>query len=355
MIKLNQHWDRPGAARPIVIIGAGGIVNDAHMPAYRKAGFAVAGIYDIDAERAAEVAAKWGIENVHSDLDSAIAARNDVVYDLALPPVAINDVLRSLPQGATVLIQKPMGENLEQAKEILAIARDKELVAAVNFQLRFSPQMLAASRAVSAGLIGELLEINVHLNIGTPWHLFPFVRAMDRVEIAVHSIHYLDLIRSIAGEPAGVHARSMADPRAPDVAQTRTMAILDYGPRLACGMSINHNHQGGGRFQVAQIRLEGTNGAIVAKLGLLLNYPEGEPDELWIKSGDADWQSIELDGAWFPDAFIGTMSNLQRFAAGEDQRLWTTVEDAIGTMALAEACFLSNASPATAIPDWRDA
>ena len=36
---------------PIAIVGAGGIVNDAHLPAYRKAGFDVIGIYDVRAAR----------------------------------------------------------------------------------------------------------------------------------------------------------------------------------------------------------------------------------------------------------------------------------------------------------------
>jgi predicted dehydrogenase len=352
MTDLRQHWERPSAPRPIVIIGAGGIVNDAHLPAYRKADLSVAGIYDIDGPKASDVADKWKIGTVHESLDAAVKAGNDVVYDLAVPPVAIATVLAALPDGATVLIQKPMGENLEQARQIRKIARDKDLAAAVNFQLRFSPQMLAVSDAIKRGLIGDLLEINVHLNIDTPWHLFPFLKAMDRVEIAVHSIHYLDLIRSLAGEPLGVHARTMGDPRSAAMAQTRTAAILDFGPNLLCGMSINHNHKAGSRFQIARFRFEGTEGAIVAKLGVLMNYPEGEPDELWLKSGSADWESIPLKGGWFPDAFIGTMSNLQRFAAGEDKQLWTSVEDAIGTMALVEACFTSSATPATEIPAW---
>jgi hypothetical protein len=44
------------------------------------------------------------------------------------------------------------------------------------------------------------------------------------------------------------------------------------------------------------------------------------------------------------------MSNLQRFAAGEDPRLITAVEDAWHTMALVEACFASSAAPATPVP-----
>ncbi|HPU57778.1 MAG TPA: gfo/Idh/MocA family oxidoreductase, partial [Verrucomicrobiota bacterium] len=45
---LRQTWPRPSRPRPIVIIGAGGIVRDAHLPAYRKANFPVAGIYDLN-------------------------------------------------------------------------------------------------------------------------------------------------------------------------------------------------------------------------------------------------------------------------------------------------------------------
>lgn len=87
----------------------------------------------------------------------------------------------------------------------------------------------------------------------------------------------------------------------------------------------------------------------MVKLGLLLNYPEGEPDELWITRKSSEWTQVPLRGGWFPHAFIGTMSNLQRYAAGEDEVLVTRVEDAWHTMALAEAAFASAQSPATPV------
>ena len=48
MINLNQEWRKPKKPSPIVIFGAGSIVNDAHLPAYKQAGFKVQGIYDPD-------------------------------------------------------------------------------------------------------------------------------------------------------------------------------------------------------------------------------------------------------------------------------------------------------------------
>jgi predicted dehydrogenase len=351
-----QHWPAPANPLPIVIIGAGSIVNDAHLPAYRKAGFAVAGIFDIDGQRAADTAKRWGIDEVFGSIEEATADGTRAVYDLATPPSAIAGILRSLPEGAAVLIQKPMGENLEQALEIHGICRDKRFDAAVNFQLRFSPMMLAVRDAIASGELGEILDLEVHVNIRTPWETFPFLKPMERVEIAVHSIHYLDLIRSFAGEPEGAFVRSLKDPRVPDFAQTRTSIILDYGEHLRCLLSINHNHDFGPDFQAATIRVEGSKGCALAKLGLLLDYPRGKPDELWICEAGKEWRQVELSGRWFPDAFAGVMSNLQRFHAGEDAELFTRVDDALRTMELVESCFVANRSPSVRLErDGRDA
>jgi predicted dehydrogenase len=341
---LRQSWPLPAAPRPIVIIGAGGIVNDAHLPAYRLAGLPVAGVFDIDGDKARALAAKWAIP-AFATLEEAIATPG-AVYDLALPPSAHLKVLPSLPEGAAVLLQKPMGSDLAEASAILKLCRARHLTAAVNFQLRFSPMMLAAKDALDRGWLGRLIDTEVHLNLVTPWHLFPFLKGLPRIEIAVHSIHYLDLIRAFSGNPVGVHARTMGHPST-DLAQTRTSALIDFEDGVRTTLSINHNHDFGRRFQDASFRFEGSDGAAVVKLGLLLDYPTGEPDELWITRKNEDWTQVPLAGGWFPHAFIGTMSNLQRFAAGEDEVLVTSVEDAWHTMALVEAAFRSAAAPAT--------
>jgi len=342
---LSQSWPRPTRPRPIVIFGAGSIVGDAHLPAYRLAGFPVAGLYDRNAERARSLADAWGVP-AFADAEAALAVPG-AVFDLALPPAAHAGVLERLPRGAPVLIQKPMGGDLAEASRILAICRERDLVAAVNFQLRFSPMMLAVADAARRGLLGRIVDVEVHLNLLTPWHLFAFLKGAERVELTLHSIHYLDTIRALLGDPQGVLARTLGHP-ASDVAQTRTSAILDYGGDVRCTLSINHDHRFGRRFQDASFRIEGTEGAAMVKLGLLLDYPHGELDELWITSG-GDWTEVPLAGGWFPHAFVGVMSNLQRAAAGEDGRLETGVEDAWRTMALVEACFEASRAPATPV------
>ena len=347
---LKQSWAAPTNPKPVIIVGAGGIVRDAHLPAYAKAGIPVKGVTDIDAGRAASLASDFGLSQTYATLEEAIADNGtEAIYDIATPPHVIAGIVEKLPEGAAALIQKPMGADQAQAREIRDICRKHNLKSAINFQLRFSPMMMAVKDAVDRGLLGDLLEIEVHLNIYTPWQIFPFLIPMKRVEIAVHSIHYLDTIRAIAGNPKGVFARSMNDPRAADFAQTRTSVILDYGERLRGLMSINHNHQCGRKFQSAWFRFEGTEGTMMVKLGVCYDYPNGEADELWFCRNDGDWEQVPLEGSWFIDAFKGTMRNVQRFDASEDTSLYASTEDAFETMALVEACFRSMETPAVAL------
>ncbi|MCK4204243.1 Gfo/Idh/MocA family oxidoreductase [Brucella pituitosa] len=342
---LRQWWPKPSTLKPIVIFGAGSIVGDAHLPAYQKGGFPVAGIFDPNFDKAKELADKWNVKTFAS-LEEAIAVE-DAIFDLATPPSAHASILAQLPEGAAVLIQKPMGSDLVAATEILKVCRARNLKAAVNFQLRFAPMMLALYDAVDKGLLGEVVDFDAWLALATPWGLWPFLKGLPRIEIAMHSIHYLDFVRGLLGNPQGVHAKTIGHPNH-DVAQTRTAAILDYGNRVRCALSINHDHDFGRKFQACEFRICGTEGAAYVKLGVNLDYPRGEPDELWIKpKGEGDWVQVALQGAWFPDAFLNRMTQLQRFATGEDAELIGSVEDAWHTMALVEAAYQSSSTPAT--------
>jgi predicted dehydrogenase len=342
---LVQAWPAPSNPRPVVTFGGGSIVGDAHYPAYRKSGVPIAGLYDPDHEKAKKLADAWDTVAYRS-VEEAAAAKG-AIFDLATPPAAHAKVLEALPDGAAVLIQKPMGGDLAAATEILRICRRKNLTAAVNFQLRFAPMMLALKDAIAKGWLGEVVDFDAWLALSTPWHLWEFLLKAPRVEIALHSIHYLDLIRHILGDPRGVHAKTLGHPNH-GIAQTRTSAILDYGDTVRCALSINHDHAFGRRHQACEFRVSGTEGAAYLKLGVNLDYPRGEPDilEIFPKGGDG-WVNVPLTGSWFPDGFVGRMANLQRFVAGEDAELVGSVEDAWNTMALVEAAYQSSAAPAT--------
>lgn len=341
MATLRQHWPAPATRRPIVIFGAGSIVRDAHLPAYEKGGYQIAGIYDPDREKAAVL----GHPTFASVAEAA--AVPGAVFDLATPPAAHAGILAALPEGAPVLIQKPMGMDLAGATEILTICRRRKLLAAVNFQLRFAPMMVALRDAIAKGWLGEVVDVEMHGVLATPWRLWAFLDGLPRIEITMHSIHYLDAIRMMLGDPQGIHAKTIGHP-SHQMAQTRSSAILDYGDRVRCTLSINHDWDFGRPHQACDMRVAGTKGAAWLQFGVNLDYPRGEADMLRIRPEGGDWQDVALDGTWFPDAFTGRMHNLQRAAGGEED-LIAAVEDGWKTMALIEAAYASSARPATPI------
>jgi predicted dehydrogenase len=345
-IEISYQPALPLTKQPIIIIGAGGIVADAHLPAYKIAGFEVYGIVNRTRSRAEKLADQFGIPHVFDTLAEAVAkAPENVVYDLTIMPDQYIDALTHLPEGSAVLIQKPMGDDFKQAKEILALCREKKFKAAVNFQLRFAPFTAAAKSLIDQGLIGEVYDMEVRVTIKTPWEIFPHVIVHPRLEIQYHSIHYVDLIRSFLGDPGRVMAKTLKHP-AKSLSSSRSTLLFDYGDTLHAVINTNHDHDFGPRHQESFIKWEGTKGAIKANIGLLMDYPHGVPDRFEYciqEEGVApEWVQMELEGSWFPEAFIGTMANLMRYNEGSALTLETSVEDVIRTMAVVESAYLSS-------------
>jgi predicted dehydrogenase len=345
-IDIKYKPELPQTKQPIIIIGAGGIVADAHLPAYKIAGFEVLGIVNRTKERAQKLADTFGIPNVYNSVAEAVKlAPANTVYDLTIMPEQYIETLQQLPDGSAVLIQKPMGDDFTQAKEILELCRRKNLKAAINFQLRFAPFVSAAKYLIDNGLIGELYDMEVRVTIKTPWEIFPHVIIHPRLEIQYHSIHYVDLIRSFLGNPESILAKTLKHP-AKNLSSSRSTILFDYGDTMHAVINTNHDHDFGPNHQESYIKWEGTKGAIVAKIGLLMDYPHGVPDvfEYYIVEDgkQAEWQTVKLEGSWFPEAFIGTMANLMRYNEGSTDVLHTSVEDVIQTMAVVESAYQSS-------------
>ena len=345
-MEINYKPELPKEKRPIYIVGAGGIVKDAHLPAYKKAGFLVEGITNRTRQRAEDLAATFNIPKVYDSAAQMIAdAPENAVFDITLMPNQFVETLELLPEGAAVLIQKPMGDYYEQTLEILEVCRRKKLKAAINCQMRFAPYIMAAKNMIEQGLIGELYDLEVRLSIYTPWEYFPNVVNHPRLEIQQHSIHYIDMIRSFLGNPAKVYSKTLSNP-AKKMSSTRTTTIMDYRKDMRAIINTNHDHNFGEKNQESFVKWEGTKGAIKARIGLLLDYPNGKPDLFQyciLKENEApEWVEVELEGSWFPDAFVGTMASLMRFVEGTSDVLPTSVEDVVHSMAIVEAAYESN-------------
>ncbi len=120
----------------------------------------------------------------------------------------------------------------------------------------------------------ELVDVEVHLNLLTPWHLFPFLKGAERVEIAIHSIHYFD---AYPGSPWRAD-RCLRTHHGPS--RNRPRPDADLGdPRLWRGCPLHNVDQPQPSLwpQVPgrQHSFGRRSGAAMVKIGVLLNYLVG--------------------------------------------------------------------------------
>lgn len=337
----------PDGALPIALIGAGAIVEYAHLPAYRASGLPIAGVFDVDHGRARELAARFGLPRVYASLQELLTDPGGGVVDIAVPPWVQPDILRqAVSAGKHALCQKPFALDPATAADLAKVVEESSLKVAVQQQMRYEEGIAAARSMVQRGWIGEVTAITFNVDIATDWSAWPWLVESDRLEIMYHSIHYIDSIRSILGDPERVFCAAGRRPGQIATGETRTMSVLVYSDGVRALVHANHENQGGDVS--ATFRIDGTDGAIRGTIGLLYDYPNGRPDtvEVFSRSLPTDgWLPYPVTSRWLPDAFAGPMADLQSWIVGGAPAP-TRVEENLGTIAVVDALYRSIASGA---------
>lgn len=122
-----------------------------HAHAYTKHDkFNLLGFYDFDFEKAKIAAAKWGV-NAFSALDEI---KNVDVVSICSPDnfhlSSLKEALRLNPK--LVFLEKPLSDNLEEAKEIIEISKKVPIL--VNYSRRFVPEFQELSKKIKEGKFG---------------------------------------------------------------------------------------------------------------------------------------------------------------------------------------------------------
>src|SRR5260370_40333418 len=103
---MRQAWPTPSAPRPIVVVGAGAIVRTAHLPAYTRLRFPIAGVFDVCRDAAEQTARQFGGLRVLPSIDDV---GGDVVVALAVPGKEIAGIPNRPRPGAGGHVQTPAG------------------------------------------------------------------------------------------------------------------------------------------------------------------------------------------------------------------------------------------------------
>jgi predicted dehydrogenase/nucleoside-diphosphate-sugar epimerase len=142
------------------MVGAGNIC-EFHVAAVKKLpGVDLIGIADLDLERARANAEKWGT-TAYADLDALVAAGANVIHVLT-PPAAHAKVARAaIARGCHVLVEKPVAEDPDEARELATLAAAKGVTISVNHSLLYDPQVKRALDSVKAGALGQVVSVDI--------------------------------------------------------------------------------------------------------------------------------------------------------------------------------------------------
>ena len=344
---LNIHSPLPQRKDfRIGILGAGFIVNDCHLVAYRKAGFNPVAIASRTRAHADKVAQAHGIPRIYDTPEQLLDDPLIEVLDVAVPPMRQLALIRAACERKNVkgiLAQKPLGMNYAEAVEAVGACESAGITLAVNQNMRYDQSVRAARTLLDNGTIGEPVFATIDMR-GIP-HWTDWHKELGWLTLRIMSIHHLDTFRYWFGEPEGIYCSVRTDPRTEFPHADGICAyILEYANGFRC-VGIDDTWTGPAKEGCPadihiQWRIEGTNGLAIGDIGWC-KEPHTSPSTIhYATKGMDGFQSPAWSESWFPDAFIGTMAQLL-IALETGKEPAVSGRDNLKTMALVEAAYLS--------------
>jgi predicted dehydrogenase len=317
---------------PIGVIGCGGI-SEYHLKAYAGAGFPVVALCDIDGERAAARQREFFPDaRVYRDYREVLRDDAIEVVDVVTHPAERVAIIEAaLDAHKHVLSQKPFVVDLDVGERLAARAEERGCRLAVNQNGRWAPHFSYLRHAVAAGAVGEVLGVHFTLQWDHDWiATTPFDR-VDHVILYDFAVHWFDMLHCLL--PGRAALRLFASRRR-SPAQTATPPLLAQACVEFEGAQATLVFDGAIRFG-AQDRtcVSGTAGSLVS-VGPNLSHQEVA---LYTAAGVA---RPELEGTWFREGFLGTMSEL--LCAIRDER--EPVNSARSSLPGLASCFAACAS-----------
>lgn len=178
-----------------------GLVGTGHMGQYHvnvATGldeYDVSGIFDADQKRAKEIAEKFSIKqfSTYEDMLKEVDA-----VTIAVPTILHYEIAKqALSARKHVLVEKPITTTIEQAEEIVAIAKKNNLILQVGHIERFNGAVLELGKVVDNPYLIESRRLS------------PINKRISDVGVVLDlMIHDIDIILNLVGKPVkSVHGR----------------------------------------------------------------------------------------------------------------------------------------------------
>jgi predicted dehydrogenase len=198
-----------GMARKLdaVLVGCGGMSGAwlkvlTEMPDVR-----LVGLVDVMEDAARRRAEEFRLTEAQTgtDLEAMLRVkRPDVVLDCTIPSAHVGVTLAALRRGCHVLGEKPMAENLDDARRMIRAAKRADRIYAIIQNRRYLNNINVFRKTLSLKALGGIHTLFADFRIGA--HFGGFRDRMAHVLLVDMAIHTFDQARYLTGwEPVAVH------------------------------------------------------------------------------------------------------------------------------------------------------
>ena len=289
-------------------IGAGvagmGYIGPAHIEGLRRNGIQVVGLMGSTKEETEKKAIELGIRRVYASLDDMLADPEIDVVHLATPNHLHHvQAKAALLAGKHVVCEKPLAMNTTESAELVMLAKEKNLVNAVNYNLRMYPLVHQTRSMVQNGELGELFILQgsylqdwLLLPTDWNWRLEPNLGGTVRAVSDIGS-HWFDLLTFISGlhvekvyaDFKTFHPIRKKPTKPPETFAGKMLAPQDYldqpiNTEDYATIILHYENETRGVLTVSQVSAGRKNRLFYEINGSKssLAWDSEKPDELWI-------------------------------------------------------------------------
>src|SRR5262249_46456230 len=154
-------------------VGAGFMMRDCHLVAYRQAGFNPVAIASHSKAHAQAVAEQHEIARCHASVADLLADPAVRVVDIAVPPDVQPEIIRQAVAHHDhirgILAQKPLALSVRAARECVELCAAAGVVLAVNQNMRYDQSVRALKDILKRGWLGEPVLATIDMRAIPHW------------------------------------------------------------------------------------------------------------------------------------------------------------------------------------------
>lgn len=357
-----------------------GFMGGTHIEALRRAGIEVVGCLGLSPEEGQAKAAQYRLAKGYANLEEIVSDPDvDVVHVCTPNNLHYAMCKAALEAGKHVICEKPLATSVEEASELAQLAVEKNLVGAVNYNMRFYPMCFDARRRIQIGTIGEVRLIHGYylqdwLFHSTDWnwrlesHLGGKLRAVADI-----GTHWFDMVMWLTGSRITAVMADFAT-----VLPTRlrpAQAVETFGSKLTASNAVEEVQIDTEDYATIMVRFDnGAHGVVTLSQvsaghknqmiweingsAASLHWQGENPNELWIGRRDKPNMVITKDPALmledtrymasypgghaegYPDTFKQSFLNIYNAIAGRESntsQAFATFSDGAQELVLCDA------------------